>query len=141
MKDKIFKWNQQLGKYLSEDSDFFGLQFHNPMNFEHPFDAEKIIPTGWIVKISSINGEYTDSINLTIRVTDVAEPPLILKPAEGSYYVRENTRYVLPFFARLQGNGAPTYSLAGEHASLFKLEPEKGRIILWRPLIMRNSKR
>ena len=42
--------------------------------------------------------------------------------------MRENTRHVPPF-SLITGNGASTYSLAGEHASLFKLEPEKGRII------------
>ena len=129
MEGKLFYWNQNTGAYLTGESEFFGLQFTDPPNYEYPMDTERDNTYRVIVKISSFNGDFTDTIYLTVKVTDVAEAPLILQPAAGSHYVREGTRFALPFSARPQGQGLPTYSLGGEHAALFELEAEKGRVL------------
>ena len=111
------------------------LTFRTPPDYEHPADADN--DNVYLVTVEGSDGAATDSLSVTVTVTDVNESPAF--PAEtGSRSVNENTAADRPLGGAVSANDPEgdtlTYTLGGTDGKSFAIDAATGQLKTKAPL-------
>ena len=119
-----------------DDADDFSivdgvLKFITPPDYEDPGDANT--DNDYRVTVAASDGAHTDTINVTVTVTDVNETPEFSSEETATRTVAENTETGQnigdPFTASdLDADATLTYTLGGDDVASFGLDTSSGQL-------------
>ena len=94
------------------------LTFRNTPDYERPADANR--DNEYLVQVRASDGQYTGTLDVTVTVTDVNEPPT-LTGTESLSYAENKVSPVATYRASDPERGTITWSLAGDDQGDFNI--------------------
>ena len=105
------------------------MSFRTPPDYEQPADSDR--NNIYEVEVRPYDGRYYGTLHVTVTVTPVNEPPTITTTSTSATTMRhpENrTSRLYTYRATDPERGTIAWSLAGDHASFFAIDEQRGEL-------------